>query len=262
MDVMRFGLVVLASLFVSLSAGPARAQEWTMFRHDPRRSGASPAQVGIDRPAVAFRTYLGGALAASQMLDVDVDGDGTSEVIYVSGGRVVAKRGDNVAVWESEILPVDTLWATADFDGDGELELVLSRTRPIPAAVVVLRARDGTVAWQMPAGTTDWLGGISIGDLDGDGNEDLYVGSGMCGTGVMGPPGTAFSFCTAGACSYAGAHTLWTLPASIEGGNCGNGGVIGDVTGDGRAEILIPWQHQQLPIYAGDTGALIGARRS
>src|SRR5690606_25019105 len=122
------------------------------------------------------------------------------------------------------------------------------------------RARDGSVAWEMPAGTTDWIGGLSIGDLDGDGNEDLYAGSGMCGSGVTGPPGTAFSFCTAAdTCSYAAARTLWNLPASTEGGNCGNGGVIGDVTGDGMNEILIPWQHQQLPIYDGATGALIGA---
>lgn len=230
-----------------------------MFRHDARRSGSSLAEVAIDRPTVGFRTYLGGSLAGHQALDLDVDGDGEHEIVYVAGGRVVAKRGDNVAVWESPILPVDTLWATADFDGDGELELVLSRSRPIPAAVVIVRARDGSVAWEMPEGTTDWIGGLSIGDLDGDGNEDLYVGSGMCGSGVTGPPGTAFSFCTGpSACAYASARTLWNLPASAEGGNCGNGGVIGDVTGDGANEIVIPWQHERLPIYSGATGALIG----
>src|SRR5262245_48006170 len=114
-------------LALALLAAPrdVRAQEWPMFRHDALRTGASDAIVSIDEPALLFRRYLGGALTGAQVLVHDVDGDGVNEVIYVSGGRVVAKRGDNVALWESDILPVDTLWAVVDFDRDGEDELLL-----------------------------------------------------------------------------------------------------------------------------------------
>ena len=122
----------------------ARAEDWPVFRHDARRTGAAAATVPIDRPAVRFQTYLGGALSARDFVDLDTDGDGQVEIVYVSGGRVVAKRGDNLAVWESEILPVDELVGVVDFDEDGREELLLIRNRP--AALRIVSGRDGSSA--------------------------------------------------------------------------------------------------------------------
>jgi hypothetical protein len=251
-------LVLCLILAAALMPGPngARADDWPIFRHDARRTGASSATVPIDRPAVLFRTYLGGALGAEQFLDYDVDGDGRAEIVYVSGGRVVAKRGNNLAVWESDILPVDRLWGAVDFDDDGVDELLLTRTWPAPSQLVLISSVDGSLVWSLPAGTTDWFGGVRVGDLDADGHPDLYVGSGMCGTGVTGPPGTALSFCASGACDYASARTLWTLGAGT--GNCGAGGALGDVDGDGAIEMVLPWEYAAVPVYAGATGAREG----
>ncbi|MBX3245828.1 MAG: VCBS repeat-containing protein [Myxococcales bacterium] len=249
-------------LLLGAGASTSRAEDWPVFRHDARRTAQSNARLGIDRPAIRFQTYLGGALGRLQVLDLDVTGDGRHEVVYVSGGRVVAKRGNNIAVWESEILPIDELWGAVDLDGDGDVELIATRTRPVPAALVILSARDGSVRWQMPLGTTDWFQRVALGDLDGDGRDDLYIGSGMCGTGVEGPPGVAFSFCDAAGCDFGRARELWRLvPGTPAGdaGNCGSSGVIADLTGDGRQELMIPFEYQRVPFYAGASGTRLGA---
>ncbi|MEM7607573.1 MAG: VCBS repeat-containing protein [Myxococcota bacterium] len=252
--------IAWVGVLVLLTAVPStsRADEWRTFRHDNGRTGASMGTVPIEQPAVAFRTYLGGTLLDGQFVDVDVDGDGRVELIYVSGGRVIAKRGDNISVWESEIVPADRILGLADFDEDGRDELILSRRRPSPSQLLVMSTIDGSVLWTMPTTITDFFGGIRVADFDRDGHLDMYIGTGRCGTGQMAPPGTLITFCEGATCGYGEARTLWVLTPGTApgdpGGNCGAGGEIADVDGDGQRELILPWEQAELPVYSASTG--------
>lgn len=54
-----------------------------MARHDPQRTAASTGQSALERPTIAWRTYLGGSLGAQQVFAANVDGNGTGDVVIL-----------------------------------------------------------------------------------------------------------------------------------------------------------------------------------
>ena len=106
--------LALVLLLVSVDA----SADWTMFRRDPERTGYAPDSTFINRPAPIWRYFLGGTLGTEQYWAGDLDGDGTREVVYLSGGRVVAKLPNDEHRFVHN--------GTADLDGDGVYEVVTS----------------------------------------------------------------------------------------------------------------------------------------
>ncbi len=114
---------------------------------------------------------------------VDVDGDGDLDAFFAIAGRVCCRN-----VWLNDgtgrLTPADVDLGTdlqqgiavADFDLDGDLDIALAigaGGTPLPSRVW-LGQEGGFVDSGLRMGE-GFAGGIAAGDLDGDGDEDLFI---------------------------------------------------------------------------------------
>jgi hypothetical protein len=141
--------------------------------------------------------------------------------------------------------------AAADFDGDGIADLVVGSGPGEPALVRVLSGRDGSELLRVAPFESSFTGGVFVaaGDLTGDGVPDLVV----CPDEGGGPRVQV----------YRGLD--FTKVADFFGINdlTFRGGArvaIGDLNGDGRADLLVAAGFGGGPRVAGYDGTTIGSR--
>lgn len=233
-----------AFIVLSLYASTTRADDWRVSRHDPQRTGLSAGRVNLPSATVRWRHYLGGALGAQQYALTDIDRDGVTDVVFVSAGRVIAKHADDTLVWESPLVDARTLSALTDLDGDGRREVVVTADR---GNVLVLDGDDGRVRWEVPAALRGLGSQLRVGDVDGDGRDELYVG--QC---VRNPVAAlALSF----RAGLANPQELWRIAPLPDA--CGTvGDVIGDLDGDGAPEVVMALGHDHMRVFDGRTASL------
>lgn len=242
-------LYAALSLSLALAAAPTRA-DWPMQRHDARRTATSDGHSSIDRPALTFRTYLGGALGREQYLTADVDADTRPEVLFLMGGALVAKTPNDALVWETGALDLFRLDRLIDLDGDGTGELVASARA---GKVYVLRVSDGQVLWELPTGVVGNVGAVRFADFDLDGASDLYLADSGCGsTGSLGDVARVYRF--------AAGFTEPALHFELERGArdyvCGNNDTLVDLDGDARPEVVAQGRYH-FYVYSGADGSLL-----
>jgi hypothetical protein len=208
-----------------------------MARHDVSRTGATGGRSNLERPTIAWRRYMGGAVGSQQLLARDVNGDGAVEVVFISGGKLVAKRSDDSIVWETPPFDLFRIDTVRDLDNDGTLDVVATGR---PGRVMIFSGRDGRVEWQTgapPFGPT--IGAVRFARLDGDMLDDMYVTDVACGsTDNTGDTAFAYSFARGfGTGLDTGEQRLWQLERGRD-YNCGNNDVVADLNGDGRVEVV------------------------
>lgn len=195
----------------------------------------------------------------------DLDGDGVSEVAYVSG--------DSVRIWSPisgaelfyDFQSISSIMSIEDLNGDGVQEFVLgggdAGGYDQPQGIVAVW--DGatlTENWyyycyyNSPAGIGACLAMVE--DLDGDGFKDFVTGRGD--RSILGMSSGAELFATA-----TGARLGETNgPFAMDNDDFGADIESGDLDGDGELEVIVgcPWVHHKyggfLDLY---TGALIVA---
>lgn len=230
--------------------------DWPMVRRDNRRTAVTSEPAELRTPAVTWRRYLGGELGGEQQVAIDLEGDGSSEVVLIAGGKLVAKRPDDTVVWETPPLAVGTIVHVADLNGDGAKELVVTGEN---AFLAIFDVRTGALRWRMAPGTFGTVvGAVRLADLDGDGLDDLYAADNACGSVNGKPRAMAWHFANGfGPEIDDGSRRLWELPANRE-YYCGAADVVADLDGDGQPEILT-FAIRRVYAYDGRTGAAIAS---
>lgn len=219
-------VIAAAALLVPLSADAA----WPTLRHDAKRTAIAPGTSTLGKPTRYWQYYVGGTLRGSSHVALDVNKDGAVDVVYLAGGKAIAKAPDDRLVWESPPVELSMLHGVVDLDGDGALEVVASASRN----VFVLSGTTGAIVWKQPDGEVGAVGGVRLGDLDGDKRPELFIDEcACCGvSATASPPGGVYHF-DAGKLS---APTKIYTPNGR--GHCGSQAVtLIDVDGDGDLEV-------------------------
>jgi hypothetical protein len=191
----------------------------------------------------------------------DVDGDGHDDLIVgmpgvmAYEGRVVVFSGaDGSLLWRIDGNATDRtvgrdVSRAGDIDGDGYGDFVFGLVRSAGASVRVLSGRNASILWEAARPSQDYFGVAiaCVGDVDGDGLEDLAVGAPEAGYAEI--------------LSGADGMLLYHLTEGPGTDYFGDGVAgAGDFNGDGVPDIAVHhrnYVHGRILVYSGRTGNLI-----
>lgn len=161
----------------------------------------------------------------------DIDGDGINDVAGYEAqlpSFLYAIKNDGTLLWKVQLPKtgsgneVSDHLKIADVTGDGRNEIIVG---PPGASAVTILNRDGTTLreYNVPAGAIPGIPFIEVGDVSGDGVNDLFISYGVqcppCGIRVMDSTGSL----------------LWDVPTAARLGHA----AIGDINKDGKLDVVV-----------------------
>ena len=172
---------------------------------------------------------------------VDLDGDGRVEVVAAAYSIFALNGDDGSLVWRVDP-EGGRVWpgvAAVDLDGDGDLEVVTGHG----GGWLHVHDHLGNNVWSRNP-TSDELRSLAVADLDGTGRPEIIVGragSGRENTWVYSASG--------------GVRSGWPQLDGDDGYAAGiyNDNIaVGDIDGDGRAEVVAPSDVHYIAAYRDD----------
>ncbi len=231
--------------------------------------------LSLDAPATyplqpGFPMFASGWVFFSSPTVADIDEDGDNEVL-VGGGSYVdgwddagdPLSGFPLATGDRGI--VGQL-AVADLDGDGDMEIAAGTQAPFTGAQgrVFIWHHNGTslagwpqsVAWNTQYSTnSSWVSSIALADIDGEGDLEILAST-TNNAAYFGanPPATPdlYAWHADGSLvsgDWPASHTIAGIYGAI---------ATGDLSGDGRSNVIVGRDHHYLNAYAADGRALSG----
>lgn len=246
-------LIVLSSLFQATESGPPTGGSGSSVYYLPL-----VARGVFGAPVLEWK--YGGCYSSwcetgwySSPAAVDVNGDGVNEVV-ASAYSLFALNGETGAlIWRAGTTANRT-WpgiVVADIDKDNQKEIVIAQG----GGLVSVYRLNGTLKWQkQPAGTSGELRGLLVADLDGN-NSTLEV----VVTRAAGSARNTWVLDSSG-----NTRTGWPqLPADDNNAKGYGWGVYnanaaaGNISGDGRLELIVPSDVHYINAYEPDGSAIL-----
>ncbi len=210
--------------------------------------------------------YREGVVASPTL--ADVDGDGRLDVVLaVMDNRVYVLNGTDGSVMPGfPIVTDDSLFSTpaaADVDGDGRAEIFVGTAGSAGGVIDQVGGLLLAIDWQDGQATYRWQRRVddvvnsspAIGDIDGDGDLEVVVGSGL----DYGNEGSrkVYAFHARNGSLQPGWPKLTAAPTH-------GSPALGDLTGDGIPEVvfagsdftLYAWRGDGRPLWTAPTGAV------
>lgn len=183
-----------------------------------------------------YDTVAGYASEISSLIAVDLDGQGQRAVVYSASGtaiQVMRRQADgSLANSQTISTPASYVVKVADINGDGRPDLI---GRPFIGTQVLIWLQGSDGRFGSPQAVdleSNGFGDLAVGDLNGDGRPDLVS------VGTEAWPGRDIGIALQRADgSFAPARYL-----AAPGSELVQGVAVGDVTGDGRADLVLALQ--------------------
>ncbi len=239
-------------LLLVASGIPVEAQgHWNQWRGDVVRSALAALPGDLDVVGMRWTIATGGSPTGAALHDLN--GDGSSDLITVEGGRLVARTLVGGVIWDTPGLQARRVVAMDDLNADGVMELVVDAT----TGVVLLDAGSGAVRWtsasELPI---ENLGGVQLANVDGDSALELFLADRAMDGSKPHLTGTIYRFDFEAGFG----ENLPTLATAADTRDyeAGVTFALSDVDADGVSEVVVAgWRHVYL--YDVVTGALKGS---